>query len=198
MKDQQTRGTWAIRGWGIAGSIIGCAIMVSFSGGCQQWSTYPPVEVTSRLQRPAAEPLPTIIADSIKYTREHYTNGQDLPINLPTGMPASVYDKVIAHLGAGQPMQSSGEKAVHITEVRTRGFDAAVDLMYPRSDTLYQPVTLTLQRSVLAGWRVIATRTWQYKDATPPGPNFTAPPVEPENPDLPIEEPAAATASAGG
>src|SRR5437773_2216679 len=114
-------------------------------------------------------------------------------------MPSSVYDKVIAHLGAGQAMQSAGEKAVHVTEVRTRGFDATVDLMYPRTDALYQPVTLTLQRSVLEGWRVIGTRTWQYKDAKPPAPNLEAPPPpEPQSPDLPIEEPSAATASVGG
>ena len=117
-------------------------------GGCQQYATYPPVEVTARMQRPAAEPVPTIIADAVLYARDNFVGGQALPINLPEEVPATVYEKVFTHLDGGRPMQIPGERAIHITEVR----------------------------SVLESWRVKSERKWAMRDVRPPTPNFVPPP----------------------
>lgn len=159
-------------------------------GGCQQYATYPPVEVTARMQRPAAEPVPTIIADAVLYARDNFVGGQALPINLPEEVPATVYEKVFTHLDGGRPMQIPGERAIHITEVRTRAMHAQVDMMYPTPKGFYQFVTLTLERSVLESWRVKSERKWAMRDVRPPTPNFVPPP--------PTDEPQQQTAQVGG
>lgn len=155
-------------------------------GGCQQWSTYPPIEmpITARMQRPAAEPVPNIIAISIQYAEDRLGVEKGLPINLPEGVPASVYEKVFAHLGGGRPMTQPGERAIHIKEVRTRGMDAQVDMLYPRSDGLYQFATLTLGHYVFEKWQVRSVRKWGVP-AVPPVPNYVAPPPPKEKEEKP-------------
>ena len=101
-----------------------------------------------------------------------------------------VYEKVFTHLDGGRPMQIPGERAIHITEVRTRAMHAQVDMMYPTPKGFYQFVTLTLERSVLESWRVKSERKWAMRDVRPPTPNFVPPP--------PTDEPQQQTAQVGG
>jgi hypothetical protein len=161
-----------------SGLLAAAFLLIGLASGCQQWSTYPPVELTARLQRPAAEPVPTVIAESIRYAREKFLDGRDLPINLPQGVSAAVYDKVFAHLGGGRPMQAAGESAIHITEVRTRAMNAQVDMIYPRADGIHQFVTLTLEHGMFEKWRVVRSKPWVMRDVVPPGPNYVSPPPE--------------------
>src|SRR5262245_20803381 len=83
--EERTMNTGRISG------ILGCAavgaLLAAAVTGCQQYATYPPVEVTAKLQRPAAEPVPTIIATSIQYARDNFVASKTLPINLPAGVP---------------------------------------------------------------------------------------------------------------
>jgi hypothetical protein len=159
-------------------------VVVAVGNGCQQFSTYPPVElpVAARLQRPAAEPVPTIIARSVEYVRERFGVAGDLPLNLPEGVPASVYDKVFARLGGGEPMMQPGQRAIHIVQVRTRGMDAQVDLIYPRPDGPHQEVTLTLGHYVFQKWQVRSVRKWGVPVHSPPPPHYVAPPPPPPTP----------------
>jgi hypothetical protein len=161
---------------------VGVALTIALSA-CAPSATYPPVETTAKLTKPTFEPMPTVMAAAIKFTRENYTKDLDLPINLPAGMPPQAYDKVFAKLGDGRPMTTAGEPAIHITEVRTRTFNAQVDLIYPRRDGFNQFITLTMKRSVLENYRVDRVRPWQLRDVTAMTPNYVAPPPPPEEAD---------------
>lgn len=156
-------------------------------GGCQQFATYPGVEVTSKFQRADAEPVPTILACCVRYARDRYLNGEILPINLPEKTPASVYDKTIAHLTSGKngdalpecrPMIFPDEPAIHFTEIRTRAMHAQVDMIYPTENGFHQFVTLTLERTVMQPWRVKGERKWLVRGVEVPPPHFVPAPEE--------------------
>jgi hypothetical protein len=155
---------------------------------CAPSSTYPPVETTARLTKPTFEPVPTVIATAIRYAQENYTKDQDVAINLPPGVPAAAYDKVFAKLGGGRPMMNPDEPAIHITEVRTRNFNAQVDMIYPRADGLNQFVTLSMKRSVLENYRVERARPWQLRDVASMAPNYVVPQVTADEPPIASDE----------
>ena len=164
-------------------------VVTAAFGGCQQFATYPGVEVTSSFQRADAEPVPTILACSVRYARDRYLDGEILPINLPEKTPSTVYDKTIAHLTDPKaeeplpecrPMIFPEERAIHFTEIRTRAMHAQVDMIYPAKDGFYQFVTLTLERTVVNPWRVKGERKWLVRKIETPGPNFVpAPQIDP-------------------
>jgi len=62
--------------------------------------------------------------------------------------------------------------------VRTRAFDAQIDVIYPRPDGLNQLVTLTMQREVFKDWRVTTTRPWQIRNVEAPAANYVPPTAE--------------------
>lgn len=158
-------------------TLLACSLGFALSG-CAQWSTYPPVETTKALtNRPAARPVPAIMAASIKYAQERYLSDSDAAINLPEGTSAQAYDAVFAKLGGGRPMLIANEPTIHIQEVRTRGFDAQADLIFQKSDGFYQMVTLTLRGNMMEQYRVTGARTWQIRNMAAPGPNYVPPPM---------------------
>lgn len=165
---------------------------------CSPWSTYPPVEVktATKLTRETWEPVPTVMAAAVRYARDRFTPDEDLPVNLPEGTPSTVYDKVFAKLGYGRPLLNAGEKAVHVTEVRTRGFNAQVDLVYTKPTGMNQLVTLTLTRTLVDPWHVTGSRPWQLRDFTVPAPNYVPPPVV-DDKAAPAEEPPSAESPEG-
>ena len=169
-------------------AIGGAMILLS---ACAPSATYPPVETTARLAKPTYEPVPTVMATAIKYVRENCTPGQDLAINLPAGMSSEVYDKIFQKLGSGRPMTMPEELAIHIQEVRTRNFNAQVDVIYPRVDGFNQLMTITMKRTLLENYRVERVRPWQLTDVMAMAPNYVAPPPPPVEP---VEESAEAVA----
>jgi len=182
-------------------SIVFCGLSGGFAG-CAQWATYPPVETkAARMMTRAetAEPLPTIMALAIDYVRDEYLPGQNLPVNLPTGTSWEAYNKTFSRVKDGKggttinPMTKPGEPAICITEVRTRAFDAEVDVIYPRADGLNQLATLKLQREVFKEWAVKSARPWQIRNVQLPDPTYVAPPVAEPN----TTQPAAASQPAG-
>jgi hypothetical protein len=165
-------------------AIAGAMILLC---ACAPSATYPPVETTAKLAKPTFEPIPTVMATAIKYVRDYCTPGQDLAINLPAGMSSEVYDMIFEKLGSGRPMTMPDEKAIHIQEVRTRNFNAQVDVIYPRADGFNQLMTITMKRSLLENYRVERVRPWQLTDVMAMAPNYVAPPP-PEVEAVPVEE----------
>jgi hypothetical protein len=160
--------------------------------GCTQWSTYPPIETTQALSnRPAARPVPAVMAASITYAQQRYLTGEEAAINLPEGTPAEAYEAVLAKLGGGRPMLLPGEPTIHIQEVRTRGFDAQTDLIYQKSNGFYQLVTLTLRGNMMETYRVTSARPWQVRHLAAPGPHYVPPPA-------PVEQAQATSSSHSG
>jgi hypothetical protein len=157
------------------------ALPIALLTGCSPWATYPPVEskTAQALTKPTFEPVPTVMAVAIDYARDNYTPGKELPINLPDGADWEVYDKVFTKLAhGGTPMTKRGEPALCIQEVRTRAFEAQVDVVYPRADGLNQLVTLSLEREVFKDWRVKSARPWQIRNVEMPDPHYVGPTAE--------------------
>jgi len=150
-------------------------------GGCSEWSTYPTVEVKAGtvLARSESRSVVDVMAASIEYTQDNLVKGQDLAINLPKGTPAEAYDKVIAKLGDGRVMLNDADEAIHVQEVRTRGMNAEVDLIFPRADGLNQLVTLRLERTLFEMYSVKDYKFWQLRSVATPAANYVAPPVPP-------------------
>jgi len=157
---------------------LGAALVMA---GCSPWSTYPPVETRAAqaLSRPTFEPVPTVMALAIDYARTEYLPGKDLAINLPQGANWEVYQRVFGKLeGGGRPLIDDKEPAIHIKEVRTRSFDAQVDLIYPRGDGLNQLATISMHSEVFKDWRVTSARLWQIRDVQTPEPHYIPPTPE--------------------
>ncbi|MCZ6836857.1 MAG: hypothetical protein O7G85_13860 [Planctomycetota bacterium] len=154
---------------------------------CNTFSTYPPVEITGNMTNPGYEPYPTLMLESIRFAHDHYGSGlKDFAINLPPGVPAEIYDRIIRKLGAGHPQIDPSEKAYHILELRVRGGEAEVDLVYPRPSRIYEMVTIKFRRKLVEGWTVLSSRLWRIKVDIPP-PNY----VPPKQVELPAAAPEA-------
>ena len=139
---------------------------------CAPFATYPPVDGAVQLSGSTIEPIPTLMAKSIRYAQSHYGDGaQEFAINLPPQTPAALYETVIRRLGAGHPQLDLDEPAYHVTSVRARGLTAEVDLFYPRADGFYDFVTISFRRDVLGEYEVLNTRLWRTGDQ-PPEPNY--------------------------
>jgi hypothetical protein len=158
-------------------------VVISASlSACAPWATYPPVESKAfqSMSRETFEPVPTVMVVALQYGREHYANDQEVAINLPEDTPAAAYDKVIKKLGWGRPLMLPTDDALHIIEVRTRGFNGEVDMIYQRSDGLHQMVTISMSRTVVNRYKVTGTRVWQLRDLKAPQPTYVPPPPKPE------------------
>jgi hypothetical protein len=138
--------------------------------GCTPWATYPRVKGMTELGSPATEPVPTLMARAVGYIKENKCEGAQYAVNLPPGVPAKVYDKVFADIGYSRPMTSEGDLAYHVTEVRLRGLNAEVDVIYP-FDGEHELTTIKFRNSVMPGWNVVDARTWNIY-FTVPGPNY--------------------------
>lgn len=158
-------------------NVLSLAVLVGVAG-CAPWATYPPVETSAaaKVSKPTYEPVPTVIAAAVRHMRDRHMGGEDVAINLPEGAPAEAYDKVIERLGWGKPMTEPNEKAVHIVEVRTRGFNAQADVIFARPGGLNQMMTLTMRRATFGGYEVTAVRPWNLRAMATPKPNYVAPP----------------------
>jgi hypothetical protein len=139
---------------------------------CAPAITYPPEEGVLTSNAVPAEPVPLLMAKAIELTHTRHGQGDDFAVNLPPGTPPDIYDRVIRRIGAGHPMRDPDEPAYHVTRVASQGFEATVDLFYPKPDGTYGFATLSFHREVVGGWRHEHTRVWQTGDQPPP-PSYT-------------------------
>lgn len=168
-----------------ASILIGFLILIP---GCVSWSSYPPLKMTDRMINPSNEPMPTLMTGAIRFAYFHYGSGEeDFAINLPEGVSHEIYTRVIRKLEIGHPMTDPNETAYHVLEIRIRGVEAEVDLLYPRSGSIYEMVTISFRRRLIEGWRVFTSRLWRVH-VDRPQPNYVppAPNVLP-NPNRPSE-----------
>ncbi len=146
-------------------------VLVLALSACAPVATFPREQGTINPSARLNEPIPTLMAESIKYAWSRYGNEEEIAINLPPGTPPAVYDKVIRRIGAGRPMEIPDEPAYHVTRVLARGLEGHVDLFYPTEAGGYEMVTLTFRRDVLGSYRHEHTRVWRIGEE-PPGPNY--------------------------
>jgi len=153
---------------------IVATLMLTALAGCTPWATYPNVKGMTEIGSATTPPVPTLMARAIGYVKDNKAGGADYAINLPPGVPANVYADIKERLGFGNPMISSAELAYHVTEIRLRGLNAEVDVVYPDINAEFQLVTLYFRNSVMPGWNVVNSRQWAI-NVNVPGPHYVAP-----------------------
>ena len=144
--------------------------------GCAPWATYPPVEHTAKLVNPSFEPMPTLMAKAITFVHDEQAAMPELVYNLPSGVPMRTYEIVQKKLAGGRPMQLSDSRAYHVTAVRTRGPEAEVDVIVPRTDGLHELQTVRFKQKFGKGYQVTSSRQWRLR-VEPPMANYQ-PPIE--------------------
>lgn len=145
--------------------------------GCSGWATYPPIEGATQIGHPKLEPVPSIMAEAIRYAHDRYLHDGEIVFNLPEGCGSEVYESVKLRLNSpARPLLEAGQPAVHVNAVRIRAMDAQVDVVYPRSDGHYELVTLFMRQKFLHKYEVRDTRLWRIH-VSPPQPRYEPPPA---------------------
>ena len=156
--------------------------------GCTPWATYPPIEGAVSFHNPALEPIPTLMAEAIGHVYLSDERAGELVINLPPDTPAKIYDRVIARLGDGRPMQTDADRAYHVYELRLRANEAEIDVIHPGNGGAPELLTLSFKQELFKGWQLKRTRRWRLHVEAPP-PYYIPPPEElPPTPQLPQED----------
>ena len=148
-------------------------VLVVIMECCSPLATYPPIEVDPAVAFSSAnfEPVPTLLVTTIEYARDHFGGLDAVVYNLPVGMGGEIYDVVTSRISMAKPMQSDGELAYHITELRVRGFKAEASITFHRGDG-YETATLYLAKSLSRPWAVIRERVWVIPNIEVPEPNY--------------------------
>jgi hypothetical protein len=143
------------------------------NSGCAPWSTYPPTPDTRGFTNGHLQPIPDIMVEALTYAREKHGNGGEMVINLPFVAEPSIYTRIAKRLGGDvRPMTVEGEPAYTIQQVRSRGDNAQVDLIYPVPGGL-ESATYTLRHDFIGGYYVDYARIWRVPVKTPPS-NYLA------------------------
>lgn len=145
--------------------------------GCSPWATYPKIEGAAHVGNPHFEPLPSIIAATVRHAHERAGFEGDPVYNLPQGATESTYAAIQARLREGRAMQEPGEPAVHVTEVRVRGADAEVDLIVAPTDAPPHMITCRMRQRFLHNYRVTDTKRWNIA-VDVPEPSYPAQPAQ--------------------
>lgn len=154
------------------------ALGLMMTPGCSGWATYPPIEGATQLGHPKLEPVPTIMAEAVRYAHNRYVRTDEIIFNLPEGTPPEIYDSVILRLGGNaRPLLEPGTPAVHVNAVRVRALEAQADVVYPRPDGHYELVTLYMRQKFLHKYEIRDTRLWRIQ-VTPPQPRYEPAPVD--------------------
>lgn len=148
-------------------------LIVLFSG-CTPVATYPPVETDVALifSNASNEPIPTIFAEILLYTNNHFGGMDEIVFNLPKGVPTETYTIVVSKIPGSVPMSSVEQLSYHIVELRKRPFRAEADIVFPSASGAYSRATVYLSASLVRPWSVIRDRVWHVPVNEVPKPNF--------------------------
>jgi len=148
--------------------------LIVFVVGCTPIATYPPVEndVALVFSNSSNEPVPTILARTLLYAHEHFGGMDTVVFNLPEGVNKETYTIVSEKIGGAIPMETSGQLAYHVTELRKRPFHAEADIVFPAPGGQYEQATIYLSSSLAQPWSVQRERIWLVPVTTLPTPNF--------------------------
>ncbi|MBT5366250.1 MAG: hypothetical protein HOI88_00665 [Phycisphaerae bacterium] len=149
-------------------------LLIVFVVGCTPVATYPPVENSVALvfSNSSNEPVPTILAETLLYAHEHFGGMNTVVFNLPEGVNKETYTIVSEKIGGAIAMETSGQLAYHVTELRKRPFHAEADIVFPVSGGQYEQATIYLSSSLSQPWTVQRERIWMIPVTELPSPNF--------------------------
>jgi hypothetical protein len=154
-------------------------------------ATYPTMEGTVDLGSPGVAPIPTLMAESIRFAHDRYNQDEgEIVINLPPKTPPHVYERVLREIGSGRVMRPEDTRAYHVETVRVRGLDGSVDLIYPRGDE-FELVTIHFRKGLFSPYRVTDTRLWRIHVDVPPAHFYATPEAQVAPPEPPPADPPA-------
>jgi hypothetical protein len=143
--------------------------------GCTPVATYPPVENDMALafSDSTNEPIPTILAESLRYAHEHFGGVDGIVFYLPDSMSSETYAIVRERVEGATPLHSTEQTAYYVTALRKRPFHAEVDVVFPSTTGQCEQATIYLSSSLIEPWRVLRDRVWLVPINELPLPNYT-------------------------
>ena len=166
----------------VAAGFLSCVVFLL--SGCSAWVTYPPIEGAAQIGHHRLEPVPSVMADAIRYIHEtHEPTGETIVFNLPEGAPPRLFEDIQRRLRNAEILREEGQPAIHVKEIRVRATNAQADVLYPRGDGHYHFVTLYMKQRLLQHYRVENTRLWRIAAGDPPPPHYRPAEGSQANPD---------------
>ena len=114
--------------------------VVIFVAGCTPAMTYPEYPGAPKAD-PSMQPMPSLMADGLKFARQRISPTSELVIDLPPNTPKQVWRQVLNSCAPCRPMTPSDKIAWSVRQVRLTGGKAEVDVVYP-TDGIYQLATV--------------------------------------------------------
>jgi hypothetical protein len=151
--------------------LLGAVLAVA--AGCTPWATYPPIEGAAGINNPELNPIPEVMAASIREMHERDGASGLIVFNLPAGMPERLYRRVAKLMGGkARPMMNAGEPAYHVCEVRVRGTEAEVDIVHPGPGGSPRLVTVACRSTMAHGFEPRSVRPYRFVVEEPLPPNY--------------------------
>tara|TARA_B100001750_G_C15433391_1_gene559522 strand:+ start:230 stop:754 length:525 start_codon:yes stop_codon:yes gene_type:complete len=162
---------------------IASILLCSFS--CTPIATYPPIEnrTAKKFTEKVSEPVPTILATTIKYAFDKFGGMETIVFNLPEGLDEKIYSRVIKRLNNATAITDDKQAAYHIVQLRVRGLKAEADVLFPAlgwdeggwlsadHTSEYRMATIHLEGSLVDEWKVTRDRVWRVPVTEIPSPN---------------------------
>ncbi|MSQ91184.1 MAG: hypothetical protein EXS01_07325 [Phycisphaerales bacterium] len=142
------------------------AVILPIAPGCMSTMTYPEYSGAPKAD-PSLQPMPNLMADSLKFAHQQVGGATELIYNLPPTTPVQVWQGVGKRLGVGRPMVAGDAQAWTVRQVRLNGGRAEVDVVYP-TEGIYQLATVHFTGSTGQSFYPTMLQLWLVPTDTPP------------------------------
>jgi len=174
-------------GWQQARTVVAAlllgALATSLTTGCAAWGNYPAIGEDGAINDPNVNPMPSVIAESVRWVVRNYPVEGAYVINLPGGMERKTAERILTMLNDPNARlvapENRGLPVYHVAKIWVRESRATVDVFRPvRKEGLattpnranYQLLSVKLVGGPLRpAWRVeSAPRAWPIGAYDPP------------------------------
>ncbi len=114
--------------------------VVGVVAGCTSVMTYPEYPGAPKAD-PSMQPMPSLMADGLKFAHTRVAPTAEFVIDLPPNTPKQVWRQVLKSCTPCRPITPSDKIAWSVRQVRLSGGKAEVDVVYP-TDGIYQLATV--------------------------------------------------------
>lgn len=160
----------------LVGGLVAAVFALGVVGGCVSWASYPAQPGEGAVRNPNDPAIVDVIVVSMEWVVRKYPPGPEdgvaprLAVNLPPGVQPRVYESVARRVGHGAAPLSRARSDLpvyHVSQLRIRGDEAAVDILRPATELglgpdgepVYQEIRVNLRGGVRP-WEVMSHREW--------------------------------------
>ncbi len=116
--------------------VLGAVIVA----GCTPSMTYPAYPGAPKAD-PSMQPMPSLMADAIKFAHQQLSPNSEIVIDLPAMTPKQVWRQVLKSCAPCRPMTPSDKVVWSVRQVKLSGGKAEVDVVYP-AEGIYRLATV--------------------------------------------------------